>query len=281
MADEPLMTATEETLAGAPTDERSGRLAKRQALIDAGGNPYPEHCAVTAHVDELRDRYAALEDGADTQDVYTVAGRIRAKRGQGKAAFIELQDATGTIQLFCRINVLGEEGFAALKQLDTGDIVEATGALVRTRRGELSVVPTEVRLLSKSVRPLPEKFHGLSDKETRYRQRYVDLIVNDDVRDTFTKRFKIISAFRRYMEADGYYEVETPILQTIQGGATAKPFITHFNVLDQECYLRIATELHLKRLLVGGFERVFEIGRIFRNEGMDPTHNPEFTTMEA
>ena len=191
MADEPLMTATEETLAGAPTDERSGRLAKRQALIDAGGNPYPEHCAVTAHVDELRDRYAALEDGADTQDVYTVAGRIRAKRGQGKAAFIELQDATGTIQLFCRINVLGEEGFAALKQLDTGDIVEATGALVRTRRGELSVVPTEVRLLSKSVRPLPEKFHGLSDKETRYRQRYVDLIVNDDVRDTFTKRFKI------------------------------------------------------------------------------------------
>ena len=281
MADEPLMTATEETLAGAPTDERSGRLAKRQALIDAGGNPYPEHCAVTAHVDELRDRYAALEDGADTQDVYTVAGRIRARRGQGKAAFIELQDATGTIQLFCRINVLGEEGFAALKQLDTGDIVEATGALVRTRRGELSVVPTEVRLLSKSVRPLPEKFHGLSDKETRYRQRYVDLIVNDDVRDTFTKRFKIISAFRRYMEADGYYEVETPILQTIQGGATAKPFITHFNVLDQECYLRIATELHLKRLLVGGFERVFEIGRIFRNEGMDPTHNPEFTTMEA
>ena len=280
MADEPLMTATEETLAGAPTDERSGRLAKRQALIDAGSNPYPEHCTVTAHVDELRDRYAALEDGADTQDVYTVAGRIRAKRGQGKAAFIELQDATGTIQLFCRINVLGEEGFAALKQLDTGDIVEATGVLVRTRRGELSVVPTEVRLLSKSVRPLPEKFHGLSDKETRYRQRYVDLVVNDDVRDTFTKRFKIISAFRRYMEADGYYEVETPILQTIQGGATAKPFITHFNVLDQECYLRIATELHLKRLLVGGFERVFEIGRIFRNEGMDPKHNPEFTTIE-
>ena len=262
-------------------DERSVRLGRRSALIEAGVNPYPEHCEVSDHVADLVERYATLEDGADTADVVSVAGRVRAKRGQGKVIFIELQDSTGTIQLFCRINDLGEEGLAAVKAFDLGDIVEAKGIVVRTRRGELSIAPEAVRLLSKSVRPLPEKFHGLSDKETRYRQRYVDLIVNDDVRETFRKRSLILSTFRRYMEADGYMEVETPILQTIQGGATAKPFITHFNALNQECYLRIATELHLKRLLVGGFEAVFEVGRIFRNEGMDLTHNPEFTSMEA
>ena len=262
-------------------DERSVRLGRRSALIEAGVNPYPEHCQVSDHVADLVERYATLEDGADTADVVSVAGRVRAKRGQGKVIFIELQDSTGTIQLFCRINDLGEEGLASVKAFDLGDIVEAKGIVVRTRRGELSIAPSGVRLLSKSVRPLPEKFHGLSDKETRYRQRYVDLIVNDDVRETFRKRSLILSTFRRYMEADGYMEVETPILQTIQGGATAKPFITHFNALNQECYLRIATELHLKRLLVGGFEAVFEVGRIFRNEGMDLTHNPEFTTMEA
>ena len=262
-------------------DERSVRLGRRSALIEAGVNPYPEHCQVSDHVADLVERYATLEDGADTADVVSVAGRVRAKRGQGKVIFIELQDSTGTIQLFCRINDLGEEGLASVKAFDLGDIVEARGIVVRTRRGELSIAPTGVRLLSKSVRPLPEKFHGLSDKETRYRQRYVDLIVNDDVRETFRKRSLILSTFRRYMEADGYMEVETPIQQTIQGGATAKPFITHFNALNQECYLRIATELHLKRLLVGGFEAVFEVGRIFRNEGMDLTHNPEFTTMEA
>ena len=262
-------------------DERSVRLGRRSALIEAGVNPYPEHCQVSDHVADLVERYATLEDGADTADVVSVAGRVRAKRGQGKVIFIELQDSTGTIQLFCRINDLGEEGLASVKAFDLGDIVEAKGIVVRTRRGELSIAPTGVRLLSKSVRPLPEKFHGLSDKETRYRQRYVDLIVNDDVRETFRKRSLILSTFRRYMEADGYMEVETPILQTIQGGATAKPFITHFNALNQECYLRIATELHLKRLLVGGFEAVFEVGRILRNEGMDLTHNPEFTTMEA
>ncbi len=278
MADETVAVAPEQAC---PADERTVRLARRQAVIDAGGNPYPERCEVTAHVAELQQRYADLADGVDTDDVVSVAGRVRAKRGQGKMAFIELQDATGTMQLFCRFDVLGEEAFAVLKAFDLGDIVEARGPVVRTRRGELSIAPTAVRLLSKSVRPLPEKFHGLSDKETRYRQRYVDLIVNDDVRETFRKRSLILSTFRRYMEADGYMEVETPILQTIQGGATAKPFITHFNALDQECFLRIATELPLKRLLVGGFEAVFEIGRIFRNEGMDPTHNPEFTTMEA
>ena len=265
----------------ATNDERAMRISRRQAIIDAGGNPYPEHCDVNARVAELLERYEQLpEEGAD-ETVHTVAGRIRAKRGQGKVAFVVLQDATAKMQLFCRIDNLGEEGMAALSKMDLGDIVEATGTMMRTRRGELSLAPTSVRLLSKSIRPLPEKFHGLSDKETRYRQRYVDLIVNDDVRETFRKRSTILSTFRRYMEADGYMEVETPILQTIQGGATAKPFITHFNALNQECYLRIATELHLKRCLVGGFEAVFEVGRIFRNEGMDLTHNPEFTTMEA
>ncbi len=270
-------TTNEATL----NDERATRLARRQAIIDAGGNPYPEHCDVTDHVADLAARYAELgEDDADEQ-THTVAGRIRAKRGQGKVAFVVLQDATDKMQLFCRIDNLGQEGMAALRKMDLGDVIEATGSMMRTKRGELSLAPTSVRLLSKSVRPLPEKFHGLSDKETRYRQRYVDLIVNDDVRETFRKRSAIVSAFRRYMEADEYMEVETPILQTIQGGATAKPFITHFNALNQECFLRIATELPLKRLLVGGFERVYEIGRIFRNEGMDQTHNPEFTTMEA
>ena len=176
---------------------------------------------------------------------------------------------------------MDEAAWSTLKALDLGDILGVTGVVVRTQRGQLSVAPKSATLLAKAVRPLPEKFHGLSDKETRYRQRYVDLIANDDVRETFRKRSQILSTFRRFMESDGYMEVETPILQTIQGGATAKPFITHFNALDQECYLRIATELHLKRCIVGGFERVFEIGRIFRNEGMDLTHNPEFTTMEA
>lgn len=176
---------------------------------------------------------------------------------------------------------MDEAAWNTLKSLDLGDILGVTGVVVRTQRGQLSVAPKSATLLAKAVRPLPEKFHGLSDKETRYRQRYVDLIANDDVRETFRKRSQILSTFRRFMESDGYMEVETPILQTIQGGATAKPFITHFNALDQECYLRIATELHLKRCIVGGFERVFEIGRIFRNEGMDLTHNPEFTTMEA
>ena len=262
-------------------DERARRLADREAMYAAGSNPYPEQSHVTHHVSDIVSAYADLGAGVDTDDVVTVGGRVVAKRGQGKIMFLVLRDPSGDIQLFCRINDMEESSWAILKKLDMGDIIEATGVVVRTKRGELSVAPRTMGLLSKAVRPLPEKFHGLSDKETRYRQRYVDLIVNDDVRSTFAKRSKIISTFRRYMEENSYMEVETPILQTIQGGATAKPFITHFNALNQENYLRIATELHLKRLLVGGYERVFEIGRIFRNEGMDQTHNPEFTTMEA
>lgn len=262
-------------------DERATRLVKRAALFEAGQNPYPEHSELEDYVADIETKYADLADGEDTEDVVKIAGRVVAKRGQGKIMFIVVRDATAEIQLFCRINDMDEAAWNTLKALDLGDILGVTGVVVRTQRGQLSVAPKSATLLSKAVRPLPEKFHGLSDKETRYRQRYVDLIANDDVRETFRKRSQILSTFRRFMESDGYMEVETPILQTIQGGATAKPFITHFNALDQECYLRIATELHLKRCIVGGFERVFEIGRIFRNEGMDLTHNPEFTTMEA
>ena len=267
--------------ASTANDERARRLADRAALYAAGVNPYPEHSDVTDHAADIEARYADLEAGVDTADVVKIGGRVVAKRGQGKIMFIVLRDPSGDMQLFCRINDMPSEAWELLGELDLGDIVGAEGVVVRTKRGQLSVAPRKLTLLSKAVRPLPEKFHGLSDKETRYRRRYVDLIVNADVRETFRRRSAIVSAFRRYMEDNGYMEVETPILQTIQGGATAKPFITHFNALNQENYLRIATELHLKRLLVGGYERVFEVGRIFRNEGMDLTHNPEFTTMEA
>lgn len=257
------------------------RRAKREALIAAGKNPYGHAFDYSHHIDELDAKYAELPDGETTEDAVKIAGRIMAKRDQGKVVFLEVRDATADIQLFCRINTLGEEAFAELKDLDVGDWIGVEGTMMRTRRGQLSVAVDSFELLSKSLRPLPEKFHGLADKETRYRQRYVDLVMNPEVRSTFEARFKIISAIRSYMESQGFYEVETPMLHPILGGANAKPFVTHHNALDKDFYLRIATELHLKRLLVGGFERVFEIGRQFRNEGMDPFHNPEFTTMEA
>ena len=279
MAENTVASAAE--AANTLNDERARRLADRAALYEAGKNPYPEHSSVADHAADLLVRYEGLACEEFAAETVTVGGRVVAKRGQGKIMFLVLRDPSADIQLFCRVNDVEEQSWVTLKKLDLGDIIQASGVVTRTKRGELSVAPREIKLLSKAVRPLPEKFHGLSDKETRYRQRYVDLIVNEDVRETFRKRSAIISTFRRYMEDDGYMEVETPILQSIQGGATAKPFITHFNALNQENYLRIATELHLKRLLVGGYERVFEIGRIFRNEGMDLTHNPEFTTMEA
>ena len=257
------------------------RRNKRQALIDAGQSPYAVRFDVSDYCADLEARYSELEDGAETEDRVAVAGRIMAIRNQGKVAFVVIRDATADMQLFVRINNVGEEAFAAIKDLDIGDWVGAEGVVIRTRRGQLSVSPEKVTLLSKALRPLPEKFHGLADKETRYRQRYVDLIMNPEVRDTFRKRSQIISLIRRYMEADGYMEVETPMMHAILGGANAKPFVTHFNALDRDFYLRIATELPLKRCIVGGLERVFEIGRQFRNEGMDLTHNPEFTSMEA
>lgn len=281
MAENQTADAQAASAAPATTDERAMRLAEREALFAAGHNPYPEHSDVEDYVRDIERAHADLADGDTTDHVVKIGGRVMAKRGQGKIQFVVLRDPTGDIQLFCRVNDMSEEDWATLSGLDRGDIIGVTGTVIRTKRGQLSVAPSRLALLSKAVRPLPEKFHGLSDKEMRYRQRYVDLIVNDDVRETFRKRSAIVSEFRRYMEDNAYMEVETPILQTIQGGATAKPFITHFNALNQENYLRIATELHLKRLLVGGYERVFEIGRIFRNEGMDQTHNPEFTTMEA
>lgn len=257
------------------------RKNKRAQLIAEGRHPYGHRYDVTDHVSDLEERYADLEDGATTEDVVRVAGRIMAIRRQGKIIFMELKDATDTVQLFIRINNVGKEEFERIKELDVGDWIGAEGVVMRTRRGQLSVAPTAVELLSKSLRPLPEKFHGLTDKELRYRQRYVDLTVNDDVKDTFVKRSHIVSALRAYCEGEGYLEVETPMLHTLAGGATAKPFTSHFNALDMEVYLRIAPELYLKRLLVGGFERVYEINRCFRNEGMDLTHNPEFTTLEA
>ena len=244
------------------------RRAKREALIAVGRDPYGHAFAYSHHLADLAAQYEGLEDGASTSDEVKVAGRIMAKRDQGKLAFLELRDSTGDMQLFCRINALGEESFAELKDLDVGDWIGVVGTMMRTKRGQLSVAVESFELLSKSLRPLPEKFHGLADKETRYRQRYVDLVMNPEVKDTFTKRFKIVAAIRRFMEDHGYFEVETPILHPILGGANARPFVTHHNALDKDFYLRIATELHLKRLIVGGFEKVFEIGRQFRNEGM-------------
>ncbi|WP_165063011.1 MULTISPECIES: lysine--tRNA ligase [unclassified Adlercreutzia] len=257
------------------------RLSKRQSLIDSGIDPYGHAFNRSHDIATLDAMYEHLENGESTEDEVSIAGRVMARRVQGKIAFLEIMDNSATIQLFCRINTLGEDAFASLCDLDVGDWIGVHGVMVRTRRGQLSVAVDSFELLSKSLRPLPEKYHGLNDKETRYRQRYVDLIVNPEVRDTFRKRSAIVSAIRRYMEEQGFMEVETPFLHGIIGGANAKPFITHFNALDRDYYLRIATELPLKRLLVGGFDKVFEIGRQFRNEGMDPHHNPEFTTMEA
>lgn len=281
MTDNKGMQEQDDTTAQIEDDPIEVRKAKRQAILDAGGEAYLRRYDVDAHAADLNAKYADLPDGESTEDVVHVAGRIMAKRGQGKVCFIVLRDGTGEIQVFCRINVLGEEAYEDVKDLDVGDWIGAEGTILRTRRGQLSVSPTTVTLLSKSLRPLPEKFHGLSDKETRYRQRYVDLVMNPEVRDTFERRFKIISAIRHYAESRGFVEVETPMLHPIPGGANAKPFITHHNALDRDFYLRIAPELYLKRLLVGGFERVFELNRSFRNEGMDLRHNPEFTMMEV
>lgn len=276
-----MVADTREPSAPLDDDPIAVRHAKLEALHASGEEPYKLRFDVDARAAELAERYAGLADGDETPDVVSVAGRVVALRDQGKAVFIVLRDATGDLQIFCRLNVLGEESFARVKDLDLGDWIGAVGPVLRTRRGELSVAPTDVTLLSKSLRPLPEKFHGLSDTETRYRQRYVDLIVNPEVRDTFVKRFAIIAAIRRFMDADGYLEVETPMLHPIPGGATAKPFTTHHNALDMRFYLRIAPELYLKRLLVGGFERVYEINRSFRNEGISVRHNPEFTMLEC
>ncbi len=252
------------------------RKEKLDKLKEEGKDPYRITKFNRTHLSqEIKENYDELE-GKDV----TIAGRLMAKRIMGKASFCHIQDSTGKIQSYVSINDLGEESYKAFKEDDIGDIVGITGFVFKTRTGEISIHAKEFTLLSKSLRPLPEKFHGLKDTDLRYRQRYVDLIVNPEVKDTFIKRTEIIKEMRRILDEKKYVEVETPILNTIPGGANARPFITHHNSLDIDMYLRIATELYLKRLIVGGFDKVYEIGRIFRNEGMDIKHNPEFTTIE-
>ena len=257
-------------------EQKQIRIDKLKALQDSGRDPFEITLATqTHHSDEIKADFDNLEN----KDV-TIAGRIMTWRDMGKANFIDIQDRNGRIQAYVRMNDVGEDVFAEFKTWDIGDIVEITGFVFKTRTGEISVHAKEIRLISKSLLPLPEKFHGLTDTDTRYRKRYLDMIMNPDVKDTFIKRSKIISSIRSYLDNLGVVEVETPILNTIPGGAAARPFITHHNSLDMDMYLRIATELYLKRLIVGGMERVYEIGRNFRNEGMDVRHNPEFTCIE-
>ncbi|MDD6356286.1 MAG: lysine--tRNA ligase [Oscillospiraceae bacterium] len=257
-------------------EQKQIRIDKLKALQDSGRDPFEITLATqTHHSDEIKADFDNLEN----KDV-TIAGRIMTWRDMGKANFIDIQDRNGIIQAYVRMNDVGEDVFAEFKTWDIGDIVEITGFVFKTRTGEISVHAKEIRLISKSLLPLPEKFHGLTDTDTRYRKRYLDMIMNPDVKDTFIKRSKIISSIRSYLDNLGFVEVETPILNTIPGGAAARPFITHHNSLDMDMYLRIATELYLKRLIVGGMERVYEIGRNFRNEGMDVRHNPEFTCIE-
>ena len=253
------------------------RRNKLDELMESGQNPYEiTRFDVDAHAKEIVDGFDAGFEGRHV----SIAGRIMSWRDMGKANFIDLQDGSGRIQVYVKINEIGEEAFRQFGKWDLGDIVGVEGEVFRTRRGEISVKAEKITLLSKSLRPLPEKWHGLKDTDARYRQRYLDLMVNPDVKKTFIIRSKFIKYMRNYLDDMGYIEVETPVLNTIAGGAAARPFITHHNTLDLDMYMRIATELPLKRLVVGGMERVYEIGRIFRNEGMDPKHNPEFTTVE-
>ena len=252
------------------------RRDKLAALCEAGKNPYEitkyDWDTKTA---EIRERFEEL-DGKTVR----IAGRMMSRRVMGKASFMDLQDSTGRLQVYVRRDDVGEEDYADFKKWDIGDVLGVEGTVFRTQKGEISVHTTHIKLLSKSLLPLPEKFHGLRDTDTRYRQRYVDLIVNPEVRDTFYKRSRILTEIRRYLDEKGFLEVDTPILVPLEIGASARPFVTHHNTLDMDMYLRIETELYLKRLIVGGMDRVYEVGRIFRNEGMDTKHNPEFTTVE-
>lgn len=252
------------------------RRDKLDHLKDKGKDPFKiEKVYVTHYSQQIKENFDTLEG-----ERVTIAGRIMAKRGHGKASFINVQDKDGRIQGYVREDAIGQDDYNLFVEFDIGDIIEIKGDIFKTNKGEISVKAAEVRLLSKSLQILPDKWHGLKDPDLRYRQRYVDLIINEDVRKTFIARTKAIKAIREFLDNRGYLEVETPILDTIAGGANARPFITHHNTLDINMYLRIATELHLKRLIVGGFDKVYEIGRIFRNEGMSIKHNPEFTSIE-
>jgi lysyl-tRNA synthetase, class II len=258
---------------------RLARLEKLAALRRLGVDPYPYGFARTAEAKQIDERYAALPAGTTTEDSVAVAGRVRAIRNSG--LFIDLHDVSGKIQIFCHKDFLSAEQLAIVKLLDLGDIVGVEGIVRRTPRGEVTVNARRVQVLAKALLPLPEKYHGLADLETRYRQRYLDLIMNEESRETLRKRARIVAAMRRLLTERQFLEVETPMLHVIPGGATAKPFVTHHNALDMPLYLRVAPELHLKRLLVGGLsDKIFEINRNFRNEGLSPRHNPEFTSLE-
>ena len=260
--------------------EMALRRAKVDALAAAGTNPYPYRFDRSHTIGEVRTAHEGLAPGSETADRVAVAGRMMLKRDTGKLIFANLADRSGSVQLFISKAVIGDDGFVACKDLDLGDWVGVSGMVMATKTGELSVRVDQMELLSKALRPLPDKWHGLSDVDTRFRQRYADLIVNADARRAFEVRHGVIASFRRTLADRGFIEVETPVLHLDAGGAHARPFVTHHNTLDMTMYLRIALELHLKRLIVGGMERVFEIGRIFRNEGVSPRHNPEFTMME-
>ena len=259
------------------SEQEQIRRQKLAALVEAGQNPYEiTRYDVTHHSTEIVNNYDALEG-----QTVSIAGRMTSRRIMGKASFAHLLDGAGDIQIYVKKDDVGEEAYAAFKQDDLGDILGVKGIVFKTKTGEVSVHAQSVTLLCKSLKVLPEKYHGLVDTDLRYRQRYVDMIVNPEVRDTFRKRSRIIAAVREFLDSRGYLEVDTPVLQPVEIGASARPFRTHHNALDLEMFLRIETELYLKRLIVGGFERVYEVGRIFRNEGMDATHNPEFTSVET
>jgi len=274
----------EQNKQSAPQNAASEAAVRRQKLADlkaAGHDPFTiTKCKQDAFSADLKEEYKDLPAEEDTGRMVSLAGRMMSKRVMGKASFAHLRDAKGDIQIFVKRDLLGDEVYAAFKKMDVGDIIACTGEVFRTKMGELSVRVHELTLVSKSLLPLPEKFHGLTDREARYRQRYVDLIVNPEVKDTFVKRSQILKEIRAYLDEKGFLEVDTPILTPFEIGASARPFYTHHNTLDMDMVLRIETELYLKRLIVGGMDRVYEVGRIFRNEGMDPKHNPEFTTIE-
>src|SRR5271155_147330 len=273
------MTDSERQPRDAEDPLRSVRIGKREGLEALGIDPYPYSFERTHEAVQLERRYTGLAAGAETEDRVRVAGRIRAMRNSGM--FIDLHDASGKIQIFCHKDLLGSEALGMVRLLDIGDLIGVEGLVRRTPRGELTVNAASVTVLAKALRPLPEKYHGLADVELHYRQRYLDLIMNPQSRETLRRRSAVIAEMRAGLLARGYLEVETPMLHTIPGGASAKPFVTHHNALDIELYLRIAPELHLKRLVVGGLaDKVFEINRCFRNEGLSPRHNPEFTTIE-
>jgi lysyl-tRNA synthetase class 2 len=259
----------------------AARRAKLEALRAAGAEPFPHQFAGVETIASVRAAHAGLAAGEETSAAHRVAGRLAARRGQGKMAFLDLVDRSGRIQLQARVDELGEAGFERLLELDLGDLIGVDGVAFSSRRGELTLRVTGYTLLAKSLRPPPEKHHGLQDVETRFRHRELDLIANTEVRELFMLRARVVSAIRRFLDDEGFVEVETPVLQPLYGGAAARPFTTHHNALDRTLYLRIATELYLKRLIVGGLERVYELGKDFRNEGLSPKHNPEFTMLEA